>query len=356
MKIGQNTAVSAAALFGNEEDGGIRVATAEKKSAAQQTSNGKSGEANGNVSASSLHLGDSSVEARKQLARKQAMKVVSDAFDREKCMDRSLQEIRDNLARLNEELGTSKQTVNENNEKLAVLRAEYGIDEGSEEEQGLVAAARKANSKDGMTSDEYNQLSEYQQRALYYMSSNQELARTIAEDEALLAANVQSATDLGIERLKDHSMIDAQKAADEMMEAADKEAITALTAEAMEHIDEKAEEEKEAAEKKAEEEKEAKKEELKKEENQAQVDELNARIRAHSEAEAAEAAARGRAARQERENMGAVDATDAAVTFDAQGIDTHAVDSTVEGEVRNILNKLSLLSEDIKGARVDDVL
>ena len=71
--------------------------------------------------------------------------------------------------------------------------------------------------------------------------------------------------------------------------------------------------------KKAEEEKEEKKEAAKKEEQQAKIDELNARIRENGEAKAAEAAARGRAARQERENAGASDITDDAVQFDIKG-------------------------------------
>ena len=214
----------------------------------------------------------------------------------------------------------------------------------------------KANSKDGMTSKEYDALSEYQQRALYYMSDNMIQERAIAENDAMLRANVQSTTDLELARLKDHSMVDAQKEAEDIMDAANEDAIAMLTQEAVDHIDEKAEEEKEAAEEKAEEEKAEKKEAAKKEEQKAKIDELNARIRANGEAEAAEAAARGRAARQEKENAGASDITGTAVQFDIQTIDKGSGDVAVAVEVKNILNKLSLLSEDIKGASVDDML
>ena len=71
--------------------------------------------------------------------------------------------------------------------------------------------------------------------------------------------------------------------------------------------------------------------------------------------EAAEAVARGRAARQEKENAGSTDITDTAVQFDIQSIHDGAAESEVAGEVKNILNKLSLLSEDIKGINVDDL-
>ena len=94
--------------------------------------------------------------------------------------------------------------------------------------------------------------------------------------------------------------------------------------------------------------------EAKKEEKQAQIDELQARIRENGEAEAAEAAARGRAARQRKENAGTTGATDTAVQVDAQSAAAGEMDTALTGEVKNILNKLNLLSEDIKGAKVDD--
>ena len=238
MQIKNQNSIHAAAVFGNEQENGIRVATASKNPGIKHA-DGKAGDAaNGNVSASSLHLGENSVESRKQLARKQAMKVVSDAFDGEKAMDRNLSDIKDSITRLNADMSSRKQEMKENEEVLADLRAQYGIEEGSEEEKGLKRAAMKANCRDGMTSEEYSALSEYQQRALYYVSSNQVHEMEIERDKSLLAANVQSATDLELERLKNHDMIDAQKDADDIMAAAEKDAIAMLTQEAVDHIGE----------------------------------------------------------------------------------------------------------------------
>ena len=42
--------------------------------------------------------------------------------------------------------------------------------------------------------------------------------------------------------------------------------------------------------------------------------------------------------------------------FDAQSAAAGEMDTALTGEVKNILNKLNLLSEDIKGAKVDDLL
>ena len=355
MQIRNQNVINAAAFSGNEAENGIRVATATNNRETGVRTSKTADSPGGSISASSLRLGENSIESRKQLARKQAMKIVGDAFENEKRMDASRQEMQDAIKRLNEDLGTRKQKMNDNHEKLAELRAEYGIEEGGKEEQELQKAAMKANSRDGMSADEFEALSEYQKRALYYAADNMTNERAIAEDEALLAANVQSTTDLELARLKDHSMIDAQKESDDLMAAAEKDAVSMLTMEAMEHIEEEAEEAREEAKEKAEEEKEAKKEEAKKAEAQAKIDELNARIRANGEAEAAEAVARGRAARQEKENAGSTDITDTAVQFDIQSIHNGAAESEVAGEVKNILNKLSLLSEDIKGINVDDL-
>lgn len=354
MKIGNQNTINASAIFGNEQENGIRVAVGNKNQTAVKAAEKGTNNPGGNISANGLRLGESDIEARKRMARNEAMKIVGDAFKNEKSMDASHKEMQDSIRRLNEDRGERKMQMKENNEKLAELRAQYGIEEGGEEDQELMKAVAKANSNEGLSSEEYDSLSEYQQRALYYMHDNQVHEKAIAEDEAMMAANVQSTTDLTLARLKDHSMIDAQKEADEIMDAADKEAIAMLTQDAMEHIDEKMEEEKEAAEKKAEEKEEEKKAEAKKEEKQAQIDELQARIRENGEAEAAEAAARGRAARQRKENAGTTNASDTAVQLDAQSAAAGEMDTALTGEVKNILNKLNLLSEDIKGAKVDD--
>ena len=349
MKIENQHAIHAPMGVAGDPADGIRVASDRPDPAKKILKE------NANIAASGLRLGDNSVEARKEQARKQAMKIVGDAFDRERSMDRSLREIQDTMGALQKDLGERKQQIVENNEKLAALREQYGIEEGGPEDRALLRAARQSNTQAGMSAEEHDALSEYQQRALYYVSDNLKQERGIADDETLLAANVQARTDLKQERLKDHGMIDAQKEAEDIMDAAEKDAVSLLTQEAMEHLEEKTEEEKEAAKEKAEEEKEAKQDAAKKAEEQAKIDELNARIRANNEAEAAEAAARGRAARQERENAGTAEITDTAVQFDIRSVGDAAADSEVAGEVKNILNKLSLLSEDIKGISVDDI-
>lgn len=121
-----------------------------------------------------------------------------------------------------------------------------------------------------------------------------------------------------IERLKYHHMADARKQADEIMDAAGQEIIGMLQQEGMNHVDEEAEKREEQAEK-IKEEREEKKELLekqkeKREEEEAWIEELSP---------------------EEFSDL----------TKSAEG---------VQKEVQDMLRKMNLLDEDIKGAAVDE--
>lgn len=116
-----------------------------------------------------------------------------------------------------------------------------------------------------------------------------------------------------IERLKSSPMEDAQEAADKVMEAAAEEIVDMLFREAKEHIDEEQEEREEQAEKIAE----------KKEEEEERI---------------------AKAEEEQKETEAMRDAIKQSVTNDAQK------------EIEEMLNKLKLLEEDIKGAAVDETL
>ena len=129
--------------------------------------------------------------------------------------------------------------------------------------------------------------------------------------------------DIKLESLKDQSMMKAQKGKDEIMQAASKDVISSLVQDAVENITEEQEQVKEDAEEKAEKqaeekEKAEKREEEKKEreilEGEAELERLNSQY----------------------------------VSSDSQ--------AQVNSEIQNILNKLSLLEEDIKGSEVNKQL
>ena len=92
--------------------------------------NGKVANKNGNLSSvSGANLkGESLVQQRQGLARKQALKVVSDAFGGEKKLDAQMQSIKDEIKRLQDEINEKTANTMENDAKLKELQEEYGID------------------------------------------------------------------------------------------------------------------------------------------------------------------------------------------------------------------------------------
>lgn len=134
------------------------------------------------------------------------------------------------------------------------------------------------------------------------------------EDEKLYALG-RATYDIEIDRLKSTPMLKAQDAAEEIMEAANDEILGMLMEEAKDHIDEEQEKREEEAEKIAE----------KKEEQEEQLDK----------------------SKEKSEELEEV--TDA--------IREAASDSAdVQKELDDILEKLKLLKEDLKGAKVDQKL
>ena len=166
-------------------------------------------------------------------------------------------------------------------------------------------------------------LTEYQKLALDADNEIRNARIEIDQDKEMIRAYNIAIRDVKLESLKDQSMVKAQKGKDEIMQTASKDVISSLVQEAVQHIDEELEEVKEEAEEKAEKraeekEKAAEREEEKKEkeilEGEAKLERLNSQ----------------------------------SVSSDQQG--------QVNTEIQSILNKLSLLEDDIKGIEVNKQL
>ena len=316
----------------------------------------KSGSKSGNLSISAVNLkGNSLVEERKGLARKQALKVVSDAFDGEKKLDAQMQSIKDGIKRLQSEITEKTADTKENDTKLKELQEQYGIDPESEENKELSKLAFKMNnSNDGLSEEELNGLSEYQQQALSYVAKNQQNALDIDRAKAMQMGNVQGFSDMKRERLKSQDMLKAQDAAEDIMDEANGEAIAILTQEALEHMDEEQKEREEEAKEAAEKKKEEKKEEAKRLEKEAMQQEMIENIKEHAtESSSASADTKRAIARRERAEADNMEATDVQKAIISESVSLEETQNTVNSEITNILNRLSLLSNDVKGSSVD---
>lgn len=125
-----------------------------------------------------------------------------------------------------------------------------------------------------------------------------------------------------LERLKKDPMVAAKNQADEVMDAASKEIVGMLMDEAKDHIDEEMEKKLEEAKKKAEEKKEQEEKLEKTKEKKEQQEELTEKI---------------------------IESTE-------QMAEISSAQEDVLQEVKDLVNKMNLLGEDIKGAAVDETL
>lgn len=255
-----------------------------------------------------------SILLKRQQAQKQALKVVGDVFAADKKIDESMNDMKDRT----EELKAEKLTALDELEKLAQRREELteaGYAEDSEE--------------------------------MLELAESEKLHRTsIAKAESEMKAISRSIGDTKIERLKSSPMVGASNTAEEIMEAANKDILGELMNEGKKHIEEKMQEEKEKTEKLAEKKEEEEEKAEKKEEKEAQT-ELWIEETKDS---AAKAEASAEAVKE------AVKKTDMNVSDVEKMTEYNDENASADRELEEILDKLKLLQEDLKGCKVDTEL
>ncbi len=154
----------------------------------------------------------SPIEQKKQAARKQAMKLVSDAFEGELKADGMMDSQRERFRELQKQRADLKKEI------------------ANMEEKGLPEVA---------TEEERNA----------YHEALKEYRKQVFDAESEMLAIDQSLRSTKIERLKTNPIRDAFDQTENIMEAAREDIIGTITSDAMEHIDEEQEKEKEKAEK-----------------------------------------------------------------------------------------------------------
>ncbi|MDE6844386.1 MAG: hypothetical protein K2J99_01280 [Lachnospiraceae bacterium] len=339
----------------------ISVSNAVRERASQR----EGGKARKNTHKTSIFAGDLGMQndmitQRKQRAQKKALKIIGDAWNGDRKVDQSIIDIKDKLSMLQDEKRENLNIIAEGDEQKEALRQQYGIKEDSQEQKDLELLEKKADAYRNpmdvhLTEEEQERLAEledqprteYQQRCLNiddyqrtYEIRNDQIDAQIQGYNATVRA-------IKIERLKYHEMVDAQKDADEVMQAANKEIWGMLIDEGKEHVDEELEEEIEEAKEKAEEKAE---EEEKVEERKEDQAELEERIdEAHEKNEELEEL------RKDAEERSREDADLLGEMIDA-GMGGIGTTSDVQSDIKNMLHKMKLLEEDLKGSMVDDQL
>lgn len=325
---------------------------ANNENAVKNNQDNKEAKGGKSIFAGSFNLqNNNNIELKRKLAQKRAMKLVSDTFASEQKIDNSIDEMRAQQEQLKQETLENKKSIKEIQAQREKLMEDYNVTEDSQEHKDL-ELLRKETSGENLSGEEKerlaiiheNGLTNYQKDMLE-LDGQEEVYRQLAsQKESAFKSISGSITDIQLERLKTHPVVDSTKQADEIMEAANKELIGDLYAEAKDHIDEKMEEAKEKAEEKAEEKEE---EETKEAERKKDKLELEKQIE-QAKQNAAEAAG----------SVTNVPVQPSMDTSDMQEIidqNSNGTNNTtkIEREIEKLVEELGLIMEDLKGSKVD---
>ena len=286
------------------------------------------------------------IALKKSLAKKQAYGIVRKALANELKMDRDVDEVRANRKQLEAELEQAQNKISEINAEKDKWREECGVDPDSEEQKDLeLLEKREAYTRGDMSKalskEEMERLAEidtkgytdYQKKALTLEKSKAPYEAAVSKAESGIISDNAAIRGTRLERLKKDYIRKAQNERDDALEAASREVLGMLVDEAKENLDKKSEELQEKAEERAE----------KKEE---QEEKLEAAKEKRAEMEAMANPEKYHVDTQP-EPISKDDMTEAMVQMDSQKAD-------YQREIEEMIRKMKLMSEDIKGVKVDE--
>lgn len=289
------------------------------------------------------------ITLKKQMAQKKALKIVGDAFATDHKTDMEMAEREAKTKELRAEILEARHALKDFDAQKVEIGKEYGLGE-----EGLSDEDRKLLEKGCMMptalSDEeqvrfqemkeqglveyHNRCKEIDKLSEPYQEVINENTKTIRGYQAADKAVHKSRLDLR----KGNPMIAAQEEAEAIMDAARKEVISMIKDEGMDHIDEELQEKVDQAK----EEKEEKKEE---EEKLEAIREDKAQIESQVDA------ARKRAHENEKR---AEELMEALPTEELLKMEDGTSD--FQQELKDMINRMKLMEEDLKGAAVDATL
>lgn len=236
------------------------------------------------------------IQQRKEQAQKEALKIVSDAWAGDQAIDKSLDESREHIRQMQEDNLQARNELNSIEEQRQKLKEIYGVTDKTAWED--------------MPEEYKSRLRELND----YAAHNEDILRKNERDIKTENAVIRGTR---LERLKTHSMVDAQKDAQEILDAAGDEIVGMVVDEAREHLDEEQEKREEQAEKIEEKREELEELQEKRDEREKELEELieNAPV----------------------EEM----------------LELDQIKNNIKQEVQDIINKMKLVAEDIKGTTVD---
>ena len=285
------------------------------------------------INGSSFATQNDPIAAKREEAQKKAMKIIGDAFANDRKIDDDLGARSEHIRKLKSVRNDARKAVSEIESDRAALRDTYGVEAQSAEEKELKLLEKEFRAKqkgsDVFLSKEDAEeiaeikargLTEYQSRSMEmlnnekpYLDAVYEAGQGIEEENLTIAA-------IKRELPKNTAMLKAQDKADAIEDAASKEIMGMLVDDAKDHIDEEAEKEAEKAKEKKE----------KEEELEEKIDAVKEREKEQEEL-------------TEEIVESAQDLT--VTTFNI---------NDAQKDIKDMMNKLALVEEDMKGATVDE--
>lgn len=305
--------------------------------------NSKTGAKNNVKSISSGNLNNMTdrefnISQKRKSARKQAMKLISDAWDKDNKAAQNIKNMeteKADIAVQNSDLKSKLKDIDKSQKDLQEL---YGVAPESQEQKDLELLKKYQDNRNGVSNDKFSKeevdrlkelqnepLTEYQKKALMINSVKDAIRSQIDKNDLKAMNKTMSINSAKIEQLKSQDMLKASDAADSIIDAAEEDIFGMLVNEGKQNIDDNMKEQQEEA-KKAEEEKEKK---------QEQIDEAKKKRQEEKEI---------------LENEQQADKLELDTSIKNQTVD-HL--SEAQQQVEQIMKKNNLINEDIKGIEID---
>ena len=252
---------------------------------------------NGRVYSGKVQFPQDKIAERRKAAQEKAMNIVKAAFAGEQLLDASVDEMKTSLEKGQEEMLTAKAEINR-------------IEEEKEKLKG----------NNFLSSEEYERELEELNKAESHFKG------LIQDGKKYENHTLQALSDIKIERAKSNPMVDATKEAEAALKTAGKEIVGMLFEEAKEHMETELEKKQEAAEEKAAEEK-----------------ELEERIEAMR-------------AEKDEEKDAETPAVEQLERSTRRMVKIAETGQEIQKELKNVVDRMKLDLEDLKGAAVDETL
>lgn len=195
------------------------------------------------------------IEQKKQQARKQAMKLMSDAWDKDKSRQGKVDDLNNTKSDTVQQISDLKERIKDIDNEKENKRLEYGVDKDSQEQKDLELLEKYQENRYGSANDKFSQeevdrlkelqntpLTDYQKSALRLNSTKTDFNTDIDRLNSKLMGLSMSIIDAETDREKAQDMVKASDTGDKIIEAANDEILGMLVAEGKDNLDQKTEE------------------------------------------------------------------------------------------------------------------